>query len=364
MTTPALVSVGRRVHSGSAGSGDLYDAGRTYTTISTATHANYSAIPSGQFVAVLTGANAGLWVGTGTTTITAVHDWSAVTEGAVLTADSWYIDEGGTSAGFTPPHTFQWASGAWALVTLPFWPSTLEIPADAAPTGVATGDRIMLILTSTVAGTNWQQTGGLDDWDPSPVINAEFPTGVYYTIRAYSRRWAPGCLPVTIETQDGSGSPFAPTGAIDFYTAEIAAFRPSYAVGPDHDGSVATSGASTLATSSVTIGAEAGILVAVGAQPLADSTQELGGFSTANGFTEVHRTDARNPEWPVWRSGDLAIATRDIDPSEFSTTVSGPIWSSPSTRVGVSLLFTLQNPDATGSGLSWNGLHFNGGGFR
>lgn len=369
MTTPAFVSAGPRIHSAAPLATNLFDAGRTYTSISGATHANFSSITSGHLVAVLTGANAGIWSANGTTTLTFVHDWSTVVDGDILTADQWYVDQGGTSAGFTPPHSFEWASGAWGLVALDTWPSDLEIPTIAAPAGVATGDRVLLVFNSYVASASfWDLTGGLDDWDYiGRRTLAE--SSVSHTVRVFTRRWAPGCLPVTVEPQSAGGSPLSP-GSPYFYDAQIFAFRPSHGQGVDVDGSTAaSSGDTTLDSAAITTAVGPGIAVAIAAQPAGTTSKPLGTFLSGSdyGYTEIHRTDPRESVWPAWRGGDLAIATRDIDVSEYGNAIFGPIWvheSGSGTAPGVSLLFSLQIPDSSTAGLGWNGLHMNGGGLR
>jgi hypothetical protein len=225
------------------------------------------------------------------------------------------------------------------------WPASLTIAASDAPTGAASGDRLVLCISVRYGQRTFPlpvddtlaSFDGLSTWTSigraQSSVSGSASTS-YTQLWSYTIRNSSTLYPFTI-TPIGttSGTTYTPILSTGYYRAQLFAWRPSR--GYSSRGLGSSNNTQTLLPNT-TYGSQSlsdpdGIIVAVAAL----DSDSVGSLSTANGFTERFT----QPEITN-RGGSLVVA--DYGPGSTGT-YPGPIWTKPSGPRGAAVLMSF-NP--------------------
>lgn len=186
------------------------------------------------------------------------------------------------------------------------WVSSLALSAGDLPSGIATGDRLLLYIAAGMAGSvaafdHWA-VAGMTLVDVAPITALR----MWLFTATYTGSWST----ITVRPETVSNTLFTPgTPANSAWRMQAIAYRPDHAIG-DVEVSGLTSGSLT-PTGTIAAAAEGTIVTAAitntGVSPRYGAN--MGAFSTPVSFTEQFRQSAiTTPE----RLGGLVIADRYI----------------------------------------------------
>lgn len=239
------------------------------------------------------------------------------------------------------------------------WPDHLEITDAALPSGISTGDSLVLFVSVSYS----QQTfptlddkldsfSGVDAWNaiaPAQFSTSGGVTNGFWQLWAYVMQYDASAFPFAL-TPIGqtSGTQYTPVRTGGNYRAQMAAWTPPLLVGNSARGT-AFNNATRIPNGSVsvTLTNDEGILIAAAALPSADTGTggEIGAFFLDQNFTERHH------EPPIVdHGGSLKIA--DYAPGVTGSRTS-PQWVKPTGPSGISLMFSLV-PDTGGENWGMN----------
>lgn len=216
------------------------------------------------------------------------------------------------------------------------WASSLTLSAGDLPSGIATGDRLLLYIAAGMAGS----VAAFDHWAVAGMTLVDVAPTTALRMWLFTATYTGSWSTITVRPETVSNTLFTPgTPASSAWRMQAIAYRPDHAIGDVEVGGAASG--SLTPSGTVTAAAEGAIVTAAICTRASSSRYgaDMGAFTSPASFTEqVRQAAVTTPE----RLGGLVVADRHL--ASAGGPYSVPQWSVPALHRSVQISVMLDGP--------------------